>query len=72
MFICAQYGAAIAQSVQRLGYGLDDRGPIPERGKEGIFPLRHHVQTKSVAHPSFYRTGTKGSYAGSKAAGSWS
>jgi hypothetical protein len=31
----------------RLGYGLDDRGSIPGRASDGIFPLRHRVQTGS-------------------------
>jgi hypothetical protein len=25
----------VAQSIQRLGYGLGDRGSIPDRGNEG-------------------------------------
>jgi hypothetical protein len=28
-----------AQSVQRLGYELDDRGSIPDRGSDGNFSL---------------------------------
>jgi hypothetical protein len=46
-------GAAVAQSVQRLGYGLDDRGSVPGRGNGGILFLRHRVQTGSAAHPAF-------------------
>jgi hypothetical protein len=34
-----------------LGYGLDDQRSIPGRGGEGIFSLRHRVQTGSEAHP---------------------
>jgi len=30
-------GAVVVQSVQRLGYGLDDQGLIPERGNDRIF-----------------------------------
>jgi hypothetical protein len=39
-----------AQSVQRLGYGLDDRGSIPGRG-ENFFPFRQRVHTGSAAQP---------------------
>jgi hypothetical protein len=39
----------VFQSVQRLRYGLDDRGSIPGRGKKGLF--RHSVQTGSGAQP---------------------
>jgi hypothetical protein len=30
-------GSRVAQSVQWLGYGLDDQGKIPSTGNEGIF-----------------------------------
>jgi hypothetical protein len=58
-----------AQSVQRLGYGLDDRSfrvqfPV---GAEN-FPLYHHVQNGSGAHPASYPMGTRGSFPGGKAA----
>jgi hypothetical protein len=36
----------VAQSVQRLGYRLDDRGSIHGRGKDGIFSLRYRVHTQ--------------------------
>jgi hypothetical protein len=44
----------VAQSVQWLICGLDDRGSIPCRSKN-FFP--HHIQTGSGAH-SAYETGT--------------
>jgi hypothetical protein len=34
----------VAQSVERLGYGLDNQG--------SIFPLCHHIQTGSGTHPA--------------------
>jgi hypothetical protein len=43
----------IAQSVQRLGYGLDDRGSrvrFPEEAWN--FSLHHRVQNGSGAHPA--------------------
>jgi hypothetical protein len=46
----------VAQSVQRLGYGLDDRG--------GDFSLRQHVHTGSRTHPASYLMCTAGKTAG--------
>jgi hypothetical protein len=57
----------IAQSVQRLGYGLDVRGSIP--GRDYILSLCHRVQTDPVAQPASYPRGTGGSFPGGKAAG---
>jgi hypothetical protein len=37
----------------------------------GNFSLHHHVQTGSEAHPASYPMGTRGSFSGGKAAGSW-
>jgi hypothetical protein len=34
-----QWNRDISQSVQRLGYGLDDQGSIPGSGKELFAPL---------------------------------
>jgi hypothetical protein len=48
------------ESVQCLGYGLDNRGSIPGRGKEVNFSLPHRVQTGLGTHP----VGTDGSYNG--------
>jgi hypothetical protein len=39
--------AEVAESVQRLGYGLDDRGSMYGRGRNGYFSLCHHFQTES-------------------------
>jgi hypothetical protein len=52
-----------------IGYGLDDRGSIPDRGKEGKFFLRHRVQIGSGVHLTSYATGIGGSYLRGKAAG---
>jgi hypothetical protein len=43
--------AGIAQSVRRLGCGLDDWGSIPGWVNDGIFSLHHRVQTVSEANP---------------------
>jgi hypothetical protein len=48
----------IDRPVYILGYGLDDRGSIPDRGDDVIFSLHHHVQTDSGAHPASYPVGT--------------
>jgi hypothetical protein len=53
-----------------LGYGLDDRGSrVRFLAGAGNFSLHHRVQTGSVAHPTSYPMGNRGSYPGSKAAG---
>jgi hypothetical protein len=61
--------AGVALSVQRLGYVLADRGSIPGRGNDGIFSLRHRVQTGSEAHSASYSVVTTGSFPGGNAAG---
>jgi hypothetical protein len=43
---------------------------IPARA--GIFCLYHRVHIDSEAHPTFYPTSIRGSFPGSKAAGTWS
>jgi hypothetical protein len=40
----------IAQLIQWLGYGLDERGSIPGRERRGIFSPRRYVQTGSGTH----------------------
>jgi hypothetical protein len=55
-----------------LGYGLDNRGSrIRFPAGAGNFSLRH-VQNGSRTHPASYPMGTRGSFPGGKAAGSWS
>jgi len=61
-------GAGIAQSVQWLGYGLDDRRSIPGRGRD--LSLCHRIKTGSEAHPASYGAGR--SFLRYKAAGLWS
>jgi hypothetical protein len=51
-----------------LGYGLDDRGSISDRGWEFFFH-RHRVQTGSGTHPASYPMGTVCSFPGGKATG---
>jgi len=65
-------GVAVDQSVYRLGYGLGDRGSIPNTGNDGNFSLRHSVQTGSGAHLVSYPMGTGGSHSGGNTAGAWS
>jgi hypothetical protein len=56
-----------------LGYGLDDQGPrVRFPAEVGNFSFHHHVQNGSGAHPASYPVGTKGSFPGGKAAGTWS
>jgi hypothetical protein len=53
-----------------LGYELDDRGSrVRFSAGAGNFSLHHRVQNGSGAHPAFYPMGTRGSFAGGKAAG---
>jgi hypothetical protein len=35
-----------------IGYGLDDRGSVPDRGNDRIFSLRNRLQTDSGVHPA--------------------
>jgi hypothetical protein len=65
--------ATTAQSVERLGYRLDDRGSrVRFPAGAGNFSLHHRVQTGSGAHPAPYPMGTGGFFAGGKAARTWS
>jgi hypothetical protein len=62
--------AVIAQSVWRLGYGLDDRGSrVRFPVGAGNFSLHHRVQNGSGALSTSYPIGTRGSFPGGKAAG---
>jgi hypothetical protein len=58
-----KWGARVAQSEQRLGYGPNNRGLVPSRGNE-IFSFHHRVQTGSGAHPSSYPMDAGGKAAG--------
>jgi hypothetical protein len=56
-----------------LGYGLDYRGcRVRFLTGAGNFSLHHRVQNGSGAHPASYPMGTRGSFLGDKAAGTWS
>jgi len=48
---------------------LDDRGLVPGSGNDGIFSLRHRVQTLSGAYPTTSAVGTGGYFRGVKAVG---
>jgi len=61
-------GAGVAQSVQGLGYRLDERASIPRRRNDGIFSVYHFVQTGSGAHPASYPVNTRDSYPRGKVA----
>jgi hypothetical protein len=61
--------AEVAQSEQRLCYGLDDRCSIPGNGSDAILPLRHRIQTGSGAHLASNPVGASGFYTGGKATG---
>jgi len=69
--VITMLGAAIAQSLWRLGYGLDDRGSVLCRSNDGNFSLCHCVQTDSGAHPASYLVDTGGCYPRGKAASAW-
>jgi hypothetical protein len=56
---------------EKPGCGLDDRGSVSGRCYVGSFSLDLRVQTGSGAHPASCPVGTRGSYPGGKAAGSW-
>jgi hypothetical protein len=61
--------AVIAQSVQRLGCGLDDRGSrVRFPAGTGNFSLHHRVQNSSGVHPA-YQMGTRGSFPVGETAG---
>jgi hypothetical protein len=61
----------IAQSVQRLGYGLNDQGSrVRFQAGAGNFSLHYRVQNGSGAHPASYALSTGVSFPGGKAAGS--
>jgi hypothetical protein len=56
-----------------LGYGMDDRGSrVRFPAGVGNFSVHHRVQNGSGAHPASYPMGTRGSFPGGKATGSWS
>jgi hypothetical protein len=48
---------------------MDEWGSVPDRGKHGIFYLRHRFQAGSGARPVSYPTGNRGCYSGGKTAG---
>jgi hypothetical protein len=57
-------GGGMAQSVQRLGYGMNGRGIgvlFPARGRDFLL---NDAQTGSVAHPAFFAMGTGGRFPG--------
>jgi hypothetical protein len=55
-----QYIFKVAQSVQRLSYGLDDQGSIPSRDNDGTF-FWHCFPTSSWVQPASYLMGMRGS-----------
>jgi hypothetical protein len=60
----------IAQSVERLSYGLDDQGSrVRFPARTGKLSLHYRVQNGSHAHPASYSMGTRGSFPEGKAAG---
>jgi hypothetical protein len=64
---CLKIGAGIAQSVQWLRYGLDDRSSQQRRE---FFPC-YPIHTGSGAHPGTRQMGNGDSPPGGKAAGAW-
>jgi hypothetical protein len=70
MSILVNFESRDSSVVIALGYGLEDQGSRVRfpAGPEN-FPLHHHVQNSSGAHPASYPVGTRGSFPGGKAAG---
>jgi hypothetical protein len=55
----------ITQSLQRLGYGQDDRGSkVQFPAGAGNFSLHHRVHIGSGSHPASYPMDTRGSFPG--------
>jgi hypothetical protein len=68
---CVSYPTALSSVGIALGYELDDRGSrVRFPAGAGNFSLHYRVQNGSRAHPASYPRGTRGSFPGSKAAGS--
>jgi hypothetical protein len=65
--------AVIVQSVQWLGYGLDDWGSRVQfpAGAEN-FSLYCPIQNDSGTHPASYLMGNMGSFPGAKGVRAWS
>jgi hypothetical protein len=55
-----------------LGYVHEDRGLIPGRGKEEMFPSSPRAQTGSGVHSLSYLMGTGGIAMGRKGTKAWS
>jgi len=51
--------AGVAQSIQRLGYRLDNQDLIPGWCREEMFSLCHCIQTGSGTHSTFYSMGIR-------------
>jgi hypothetical protein len=68
--ISSFHGAGIAQWYS-AGLGLNDWGVRFPVGA-GNYSLQHRVQSCSEAHSASYAMGTRGSFPGGKAAGTWS
>jgi hypothetical protein len=49
--------AGVAQSIEGLGYGLDDWGSIPGRAMEGIILFTTITKVALGAHTSLLSTG---------------
>jgi hypothetical protein len=67
--LCVAVYACIAEDSSvgiAMGYGLNGRGSIPDRGK--VFSS-HNVQTGPGTHPPSYTMGTGGFLPGGKATG---
>jgi len=47
--------SGVAQEVQTLDYGLDERCSSPGSGNDGTFSLPNSVHTGSGAHPGSYQ-----------------
>jgi hypothetical protein len=72
-FLCQLHLIQSSSVGIALDYGLDGRGSrVRFPAVAGNFSLHHRVQNGSGAHPASYLMGTRGSFLGGKAAGTWS
>jgi hypothetical protein len=68
---CDLSHAKLPQSVYWLGYGLDDWGSIPGRGRERMFFSSPPRPDWLWVPPNFLSNGFRGSFPRGKAVGSW-